>query len=435
MIHPPVPPAAWAAEGGRVASALEEVAAALIIGRDAEACALVAIGIARAQRSDRRTAIGDLSAGAGPLRAEGVAGLVECIRDGRPISDIARPLDEDGRLFVLPAGNGDGDRGLLFSSPRWPRLIAGFREVDALLLLVATADAPGLDALIAAVDGVVAVDLPVAMTRTMPLLATVDRPEDELPPVTPSAGARQQQAVAREHARAHAREHARAARTRRRRIALTVIATGASIALVALALSRRGARPAVDATHAAPAVLADIAPSDTFTLGALVNPADAEIATIFTVELVAANTPAGANSLLATRGTGLPATTLAPVPLGSDGRPWYRALTGAWHERAEAEAFLATLRDRGTVRPTVGRVLRAPYALLLAQGVPTDEVPAALAGWAERGITAYALLQDDGRARLYVGAFETLDQSVLLAASLRDLGVEPLVAFRTGRMF
>ena len=67
------------------------------------------------------------------------------------------------------------------------------------------------------------------------------------------------------------------------------------------------------------------------------------------------------------------------------------------------------------MRPNAGRVLRAPYALLLVRDVPTEEVPAALARWAERGIAAYALLQDDGRARLFVGAFETLDQSVLLA--------------------
>ena len=87
------------------------------------------------------------------------------------------------------------------------------------------------------------------------------------------------------------------------------------------------------------------------------------------------------------------------------------------------------------VKAKVGRVLRAPYALLLASGIPTREVPEALAGWAERGIPAYALLQEDGGARLYVGAFETSDQSVLLASSLRDLGVAPRVAFRTGRAF
>ena len=146
---------------------------------------------------------------------------------------------------------------------------------------------------------------------------------------------------------------------------------------------------------------------DTLTLGAIVNPGESAITSFFTIELVAANTPAGANSLLAMRGLRLPAPTLAPVLLGSDERPWYRALTGAWRDRAEAEAFLGSLRDRGLVRPNVGRVLRAPYALLLASGIRTSEVPAALAGWVERGISAYALLQEDGRARLYVGAFET----------------------------
>ena len=58
----------------------------------------------------------------------------------------------------------------------------------------------------------------------------------------------------------------------------------------------------------------------------------------------------------------LPAPTLTPVPLGSDGRPWYRASLSA-------------------------------------------------------------------------GAVETPGQSVLAALSLRDIGVEPVLAFRTGRMF
>jgi hypothetical protein len=83
----------------------------------------------------------------------------------------------------------------------------------------------------------------------------------------------------------------------------------------------------------------------------------------------------------------------------------------------------------------VGRVLRAPYALLLAEGVPPDQADAARAQWESRGIPAYALLQADGRARLFAGAFETPGQSVLVALSLRDIGVEPVLAFRTGRMF
>lgn len=452
MIHPPVPPAAWAAEGARVAGALADVAAAVIVGRDAEAAALVAIGIARAQRQDRRCAIGDLTGGTGPLRVPGAMGLAECVRDGRPISEIARPLADDDRTFLLPAGDAAGDPIQIFTSPRWPRLIAGFREMDALLLLVATVDAPRLDALIAEVDGVVAVDLPVALTRGFPLLGTADRPEDELPPIPrgmPDLGTAQGVGAARDGASGRAgAPPRRTGRRLGRRIALALVLSGLAT-VAALNIAKRRAATA-DPGQTEPADVAEVAATgaaapederdapvraDTITLGAVVNPGDSARAATFAIELVAANTSSGANSALTTRGLRLPAPTLAPVPLGSDGRPWFRALTGAWRDRAEAEAFLADLRDRGLVRPTVGRVLRAPYALQLARGVPPEDVPAALAGWAERGVPAYALLQDDGRARIYVGAFETSGQSALLAASLRDLGVAPVVAFRTGRTF
>ena len=439
MIHPPVPPAAWAAEGARVAGALADVAAAVIVGRDAEAAALVAIGIARAQRRERRCAIGDLTGGTGPLRVPGAMGLAECVRDGRPISEIARPLADDDRTFLLPAGDAAGDPIQIFTSPRWPRLIAGFREMDALLLLVATVDAPRLDALIAEVDGVVAVDLPVALTRGFPLLGTADRPEDDLPPIPrsmPDLGTAQGVGAGRGVTSGHEGTPRRAPRRLGRRLALVLLLGGIATATV-VSIAKRGATPEAATPEAATPTDDRDTPvrADTLTLGAVVNPGDSARAATFAIELVAANTSSGANSALTTRGLRLPAPTLAPVQLTSDGRPWFRALTGAWRDRAEAEAFLADLRDRGLVRPTVGRVLRAPYALQLARGVPPEDVPAALAGWAERGVPAYALLQDDGRARLYVGAFETSGQSVLLAASLRDLGVAPVVAFRTGRTF
>lgn len=431
MIHPPVPPARWAAEGARAASALEAVASVLVVGREASAAALVAIGLARAQPGDRRTAIGDLAQGAGPLRVDGAPGLLDCIQDGRPVSEIARPLGGDDRVFLLPSGPPTTDQAALFASPRWPPLVAGFREVDALLLLVATADAPGLEALIAVVDGVVAVDLPTPVTRTWPVLATVDRPEEELPLLTPG-GSRAQRAARPARRRSRARRFAAGA------VILSLSAGAVAIGLRTPAQEGGGVAAAALAEGAAvpePPAETPAIVTDTLTLGEIVNPADSGIAADFAIELVAANTPAGANSGLVMRGLRLPAPTLAPVLIGSDGRPWYRALTGAWHDRAEAEAFLGSLRDRGLVRPRMGRVLRAPYAFVLASGVPRAEVEAALARWTAEGIAAYALLQDDGRARLYVGAFETLDQSVLLASSLRDLGVAPRLAFRTGRSF
>ncbi|MCE9601007.1 MAG: hypothetical protein K8S21_02175 [Gemmatimonadetes bacterium] len=446
MIHAPVPPESWAAEGARTAGALEEVAAALVIGADPAIAALVAIAIARAQRGDRRVAVadlvGDLGAlgGSPPVGADGAPppGLLDCIRDGLPVSEIARPLCEDGRIFILPSGGpGVGER-LVLESARWPRLVAGFREVDALLLLVVAANAPGLPTLLGAVDGVIAVDLPPVLARTFPLLATVDRPEPELLPVRPLPDRPPRRARGRRWAWVLA--------------ALALIAAGGLGLLEWRARARAGAQPPADATGATgrggPALGGTGTPAqgvravdslagitDTITLGSVVNPDDSTNATGFTVELVAANTLAGANSGLAMRGVDLPAPTLTPVLLGADGRPWYRALTGAWHARSEAESFLATLRERGLVRDDVGRVLRAPYALRLVEGMPSAQVTAAIAQWEARGISAYALLQDDGRASLFAGAFETPGQSVLVALSLRDIGVAPVLAFRTGRMF
>ena len=436
MIHDPVPPEAWAAEGARVAEALEDVAAAVIIGSDADVALIVAMAIARAQRDGRSVAIGDLVGGLAPLSAplrahdgahdgapDGAPGLLECFRDGVPVSDIARPLSDDPPIFALPSGNGPIAERWVFESARWTRLIAGFREVDALLLLIAPPLAPGLASLIGVVDGVVAVDLPPVVARAWPLLATVDRPEAELPVI---------------HAVAGPRVGVRRRRFVRAAGALGVLAI-AMIAGLLLTTDRwRGAAALAAGTipgAPTPGADAPLLPTDTITLGPVVNPADSKIASSFAVELVAANTLSGANSRLAIRGEKLPAPTLVPVLLGSDGRPWFRALTGAWRQRDEAQSWLNALRARGLVRHNVGRVVHVPYALLLAKGIPQADVPTGLAQWAARGVSAYALVQDDGSACVYAGAFETSGQAALLAKSLRDLGTVPVLAFRTGRTF
>lgn len=436
MIHDAVPPEAWAAEGARIAGALEEVAAALVVGREADAVFTVAFAAARAQRDGRRVAIGDLIGHVSPLSpADGSPGLAECFRDGISVSDIARPLTDDGDIFALPSGAVAVRERWLFESGRWERLVEGFREVDALLLLIAPPDAPGLDALARAVDGVVAVDVPPSLARTWPLLATVDRPEPELPALGPPATSA-----------AHTKGRPRTGRRR--------AATWAALMLVAAALGLawwRGERRGPDDVTgiADPPAAAPVPGSTaegvsdqprastpvTIALRPVVNPADAAIAADFAIELVAANTLSGANSRLAMRGVTLPAPTLAPVQLGSDGRPWFRALVGAWRERGEAQAELDALRARGLVRQDVGRVLRVPYALRLATGVHRDDAATALLQWRAQGIPAYALLQDDGRVSVFAGAFETSGQAVLLARSLIDLGIEPVVAFRTGRAF
>lgn len=430
-----VPLEVWADEGSRAAPALTDVAAAIVTGRDPEAAAAVALGLARAQAHERRVAVADLVGGIPALTPlADQPGLLECLRDGAPVSGIGQPLPGNDAIYVLPSGNGPIAERWVFESARWEKLVAGFREVDALLLLVAPPWAPGLDVLIGRVDGVVAVDLPPRDLRQFPLLATIDHPEPELPPI-PSA-------------RGQPLSPQREAAPGRRRIGRYVLLAGAVVAVGVgwwwqrpeapesplSAPAPAGGDVAVAAAEASgePAAPADIEVS----LGPVVNPSDSVRACGFAVELVAANTPAGANSSFALQRGAPPVPTVAPVLLGSAARPWYRALVGAWRDRQDAEAWLAARRATGELRATAGRVVAVPFALLLADSLAPSEADAAIAQWTQvSGVQPYALLQDDGRVRIYAGAFETVGQAGWLASMVRDAGLSPRLAYRTGRAF
>lgn len=462
-----VPLEVWADEGRRTAPAFSDIAAAIVTGRSAEAAAAVALGIARAcaAAGARRVAVADLVGGVESLTPlDDQPGLLECLRDATPISDIGMPLHDNPDVYVLPSGRGPIAERWVFESARWDRLVAGFREVDALLLLVAPPGAPGLDVLIGRVDGVVAVDLPPAVVRAWPLIATVDEPELELPPIKPTP--RDMAAIA-----------AAPAPRRKRRVGRWVLAgllvllgvgywTGtasgsrvlSSLGLgsgsqmrAALGLGSSGdgcggqsgdakVSPACRLDPAAevgpviptpePVPLAEVEMS----VGALVNPGDSAIAARFSVELVAANTLESANSRLAYVEDRTVAKLVAPVLLPPGTTPWYRALVGAYASRDEAEAWLSYQRELGVLRSNIGRVLDAPFALLL-QETTEDSLPLAIQIAQRQGIPAYALVQDDGRARVYVGAFETAGQALWYAAELKSRGLAPALAYRIGRAF
>jgi len=82
-------------------------------------------------------------------------------------------------------------------------------------------------------------------------------------------------------------------------------------------------------------------------------------------------------------------------------------------------------------------VLRAPLALLVdsvgTQGGITDAVKAAVGKYLGRGLPVYGLIQQDGGAFLYAGAFENAEQSVELSKSLKTAGLNPRLVYRTGR--
>ena len=413
-------------EGRRIAATLGTISSAIIIGENATVAALVAVAIARSEAARRHVALGDLVGELAPLYAiaggEDAIGLSECFRDGLPLNDIARPAPDMASLFILPSGAPPVATVEVYGNERWPRLIGGFRQAGALMLLVASADAPGIDALVGAAEGVIVARARDEQIARFPVLERVG----EMPVSAVPEPERQSSAA--------------------RRLAFSL-----GLALVAMTVAagwfyrqeltarlRGRASPEVVAAAATPTSPGTAAPAraDTLVLAEPSSPADSNVTAYFAVEVVAANTLPGANSVLRDNAESarLPAATIAPVQLGG-GSLWYKVVVGAWRDRAGADGLLVEVRVKGLVRRDAGAVVRVPYALMLADGVPRSEIAALIDTWRGRGITAYALLQDDGGIRLFAGAFETAAQAAPLAASVRDAGVGAVLAFRTGRTF
>jgi hypothetical protein len=307
--------------------------------------------------------------------------------------------------------------------------VNGFAKQGALLLLVVPPGAAGFDALAGAAAGIVLVDSPAARARNFPILAMVAAPGP---------------------ARRSAPTPKNDPQPRRIGVLAVVVALivlgGIAWALrarIRSALDARAAKhgaahaaavraPAADAQAAAPPP-----PRDTVRLTDPVNPADTSSTSPFAVEVMAANTVAGANSYLSDhqRSTTLRGATVSPVIVGGSTSVWYKVTVGAWHERTDADSVLAVLRHDGLVRGGEGRVVKVPYALVIANNIDRSRAPDLHDSWVRRGFNPYLLVQDDGALRMLAGAFETAAQAAPLASALRAAGVAPVLAYRTGRTY
>ena len=183
---------------------------------------------------------------------------------------------------------------------------------------------------------------------------------------------------------------------------------------------------ALDAT---PATKTDMLP-----VPGVVNPEDSIRVARWSVELVATNDRSDANLRLAEK-SALQAGTLSPVLLGEDSVTWYKIVVGAFVDRTAAELLRRALRQVGTIEPDAGVVARVPFAFRLDTALTPDIAKTRATAYVTRGIAAYALLNDDGTATVYAGAFASPEQAVLLQAELRAAGINPQLAFRVGRSY
>lgn len=429
-------------EGRRIGAALDSVNAITVAAAVPDDAAAVALGIGAMQAKQRRVVVADL-AGDTPALTRLVTGddphgLSDSFRYGVSLNRVAQLVGEGGNLFVLPSGTEPVADEEIYRSDRWRRLVAGFREVGALLVLVVRDDAPALETLIAFTDGVVAVggvSVPGLVLETV----SAPRPRPERVAATAATTADASEMGGDERAPAPSR------RATRRPALIAAALVAATIVAVVLFRLRTGA-PAVIATSDTTArdTAATVAASRSVDSAAAAvapetppirNPADSALATAYGVEIAKFSTPAGA--LMRVRDElpkSAPAATFGVVAIGSDATLWYRVLAGATAARPAADSALAALRAMKVIDdPAAGAVVRVPFAFRLRAGVAPDSARTVTTEYLGRGVPAYPLLQSDGTTTIYAGAFETADQAALFMTYLRAAGIEPALTYRLGR--
>ncbi len=449
---------AWEKEGQRLAPLLDDVNAVVIAGADPIAAAAMAIGIARVHGVGRRVAVADLVGEVPPLQAlvsaDDPHGISDSFLYGVSLNKIAQAVNESGNVFVMPSGTEAVALGAVYANDRWRRLAAGFHQVGALLLVVAVPGTPGFAELCGYIGAVMPVGEPAFPLPTgVPVIAPPAPPLPPPPPPDPESTAR---------ARAAATDNSDQRRTK---LIASLVALGAvAVAVGAFWPQIRAQLPASvqtmlsraapdSSTMVVPPTPMDSTSPDSLLASAsrdglspdgmvvapavvpvsaplvVVNGADSASAARYAIYVATANTREAA--MPDDRVRTLAAVAMSPVPEGTE--PWFRVTVGAATTRAAAEALLARMRSENVVGS--GSILSVPYALRLESGVAAGAMADKIADFTQRGLMVYALQQADGSATVYTGAFETPVQASTLADSLRALGITPVLAYRTGRMF
>jgi len=429
------PGSAYESAGRNVALAVRGYSSVVVTSDDLVAAAHVAIGIALAESATRLVVIGDLADDVAPLQklmaGDDTHGIYDSFVFGTSLGKIARPVEGTTSLFFMPSGTESAATMEILSDSRWKRFAAESASSDELLLLVVGASAPGLDRLVAQMDGVVLVGLQkLDAVPDAVLLAKVQHPPTIAPPRIDRASRPKSPPAA-------------AAKTWNPRTLGIAAAALLALGIIAGALySWLSGKPS--STSALPANSAAGSPAGGGATSSrrasrmrLSNPQDSLAATAFSVEILGADTAEEANfELQRHRGT-MPAATIAVVPVGEGAISRYKLFAGAFSDSAEAGQLLSSLRRRNIVSRSAGRVVRAPFALLIDSVSASDGASSRarekLQNYFERDIPAYSLVQRNGGMKLYVGAFENPDESSMAARVLSMRGLSPVLAYRTGR--
>jgi hypothetical protein len=470
----------WLTEGGTLGASLRRFTCIVVAGTDRDATAEVALGISKVQAEHRRVVLGDLlddAARFAPFRIDDDHhGIVDTLHYGISLARVARPVPGTDQLLFAATGSEIDDYAELLGHPRWPRLIESFAKSHELLVIAAPVGAPGLNDLVAQADGLVLVDsqtpAKVDQARVIAKVRPAPPPPLSRSPVVPAGAA----AAASAPGALRPKPATTGAKTPSGGVALVPVASKAvvrksvavqarpqpiptglvagkpvpglnrsvvvgSLATLVVALfvywlaerSRTESESPEPAAAAAAPVRRPAPTSRQSTNPNVADPADSGAAA-FAVQIITANTRAGAILKLQEHGSSLPAATYAPVLI--QGTTWYNVLAGAFPTRGGADSLLAALRDQKLLDSTEGVVVHVPFSLridAIRNPAMIGDLLAQLR--VGRNLPVYPLEQRDGTVWIMVGAFETRSEADIYAETLRAINLVPQVVYRKGRMF
>ena len=199
-----------------------------------------------------------------------------------------------------------------------------------------------------------------------------------------------------------------------------------------------------DTLHGSARVIAAPAPTavtprlDTTASPAVATASAAAAATIpspFSVVLADIPSATGANGEIdQAAAREFPAVTYAPYRRPS-GTMSYVVISGAFPDSLSADSLLRQVRAKKYRTAAAAHIVRLPYAVLVQKGIAQDQAPMFVRAYLSKGLPVYALVQADGTASLWAGAFRTAEQAQPLVTSFRSNGDKPTVSIRTGRSF